>query len=279
MYYSSESSDSSDSLRDNKSLDLSYLMLDSESLANYLKNSAREQYCDEVHPKYGAAYTASKKISSLSSNRQNTLQEHILVTDIEQHLAIEHEKSKLEYKMETLSSEAVGSALGVSSSNSEAKASTDYYAAADHQLRTLRLPITRSRNGSESSDGEGFLTQDNITEKLYLNHNLIIHIPFELVLFHKLKFLDLSNNNLTQLNDFILQLPELQTLYVKNNQLDDDSLPKDLSSMTKIREINLSGNLLTIVPPQLYQITSLRYLYLGSNRITEISPDIRSLQR
>ena len=42
MYYSSESSDSDAGL-DKKALDLSYLMLDSTSLAVYLRNSAQEQ--------------------------------------------------------------------------------------------------------------------------------------------------------------------------------------------------------------------------------------------
>jgi len=119
---------------------------------------------------------------------------------------------------------------------------------------------------------------DEITEKLFLSHNMIVNIPFELVLFQKLRVLEIANNNLTQINDFILELPELVSLNVKNNELDDRSLPKDLSGLTKLKEINLSGNHLTRVPPQLYSLPSLKYLYLGDNRIRHVPPGIEALQ-
>ena len=136
------------------------------------------------------------------------------------------------------------------------------------------------RDGEEQ-DGEVLTDsiQDTVTQKLLLQHNMLLTLPFEITRFSSLTSLDLSNNNLTHVNDFLLQLPELQSLYLKNNNLADDGLPKDLSTLTKLREINLSGNKLTRVLPQLCEIVGLRYLYLGGNQITEILPEIKALQR
>lgn len=270
MYYSSESSDS-DNVQDKKSLDLSYLMLDSDTLASYLRNSVREQCSAWTDTTLGTLlinssatkYSATQKLKFSS------------VKDVA--LDDKSDEIRLEHKMETLSTEAVGKIFH-DKNGSEATALP--FDVKSEQLRTLKATITKSRNVSESDDcdSEAVFSKDDITEKLYLNHNLILNVPFEIVLFHKLKFLDISNNNLTHLNDYILHLPELQTLYLKNNQLDNNGLPKDLSELTKIREINLSGNQLTVVPPQLYEVASLRYLYLGNNSITEVRPEIKALQ-
>jgi len=143
----------------------------------------------------------------------------------------------------------------------------------DHLANSLKKSIRKLY--SKEYRKESF---DEITERLFLAHNMLVNIPFELVLFQKLRVLDIANNNLTQINDFILELPELVTLSVKNNELDDNSLPKDLSSLTKLKEVNLSGNHLSRVPSQLYGVTSLKYLYLGDNSITHIPPGIEALQ-
>lgn len=275
MYYSSESSDS-DNVRDKKSLDLSYLMLDSESLASYLKSSVREQNAPEA--KHSINQPTDESLTGLHAKDVSPFCQFNLHSEEDEDdaddLVLQLEKSKLAHKMESLSSEAAGFVFQDNTCLDGSALS------AAQQFHAIRIAVSQSRNVSESeNENEGTASQDDVTEQLYLNHNIIIHIPFELVLFHKLKFLDLSNNNLSQLNDFILQLPELHTLYVKNNQLDDNCFPKDLSLLTKIREINISGNLLTTVPQQLYEVISLRYLYLGNNNITEISPAVKALQK
>lgn len=271
MYYSSESSDS-DNVRDKKSLDLSYLMLDSDTLASYLRNSVREQCSARAETTLGTLLTnaTSTNTSATRKIRFASLKDIAFEDNLDE--------MKLEHKMETLSTEAIGKIFLTEKTSEAITPPSDVQC---EQLRTLKATINKSRNASESEDmdAEAVYSKDDITEKLYLNHNLIITVPFEIILFHKLKFLDISNNNLTHLNDYILHLPELQTLYLKNNQLDDNGLPKDFYELTKIREINLSGNQLTVVPPQLYEVASLRYLYLGNNSITDVRPEIKALQR
>lgn len=149
--------------------------------------------------------------------------------------------------------------------------------------RTSRRKGAGSEGGGdeEDPDGEGTMDSihDTVTKKLLLQHNMLLTLPFEITRFSSLVSLDLSNNNLTHVNDFLLQLPELQSLYLQNNNLADDGLPKELCTLTKLRELNLSGNKLTIVLPQLCEIVGLRFLYLGGNQITEILPEIKALQR
>ncbi|XP_045113613.1 leucine-rich repeat-containing protein 58-like [Portunus trituberculatus] len=206
MYYSSESSDS-ENTAESFSLDLSYLMLDTDSLVVHLRNSIREQHLQQ-------------KCESLRTSRR---------------------------KGGDRGGEGGGGRGG------------------------------RDEEGPESEDSTDSI-HDTVTKKLLLQHNMLLSLPFEITRFSSLVSLDLSNNNLTHVNDFLLQLPDLQALYLQNNNLADDGLPKELHTLTKLRELNLSGNKLTRVLPQLCEVVGLRYLYLGGNEITEILPEIKALQ-
>lgn len=225
MYYSSESSDSENAV-DNSSLDYSYLMLDSDSLAVHLRNSVREQ-----HIQRNKSSASEREKKGVSPDTQGGVEEE----------GEGRHQQDLCFNLEP-------NAGGVDS------------------------------NGDGDRDS-GSQSHDTITQRLLLQHNMLLTLPFEIVKFSHLKSLDLSNNNLTHVNDFLLHLPMLQSLYLQSNNLADDGLPKDLSVLTNLRELNLSGNKFSRVPPQLYEMVSLRYLYLGSNEITEVLPDIKALQR
>ncbi|KAF2356351.1 Leucine-rich repeat [Trinorchestia longiramus] len=255
LYYSSESSDS-DSGIDRKSLDLSYLMLDADSLASYLKNSVQEQHSAFKHRNPESASSKHKASDDVTSNE---------------------ELLKLQQQMASLSTEAMGQNFFKESNPGTSSQGSPSLTSRSASRPSALSSVLHSGNKDVELDSKP-LVKDGITEKLYLNHNILLTVPFEIVLFHKLKTLDLSNNNLSHINDFILHLPELQSLYLKNNSLDNNSIPKEMSVLSKLREINLSGNQLTMIPPQLYEVSSLRYLYLGSNCITEIRPEIKALQ-
>lgn len=223
MYYSSDSSDSDGQGGPVicRSLDLSYLLLDTHSVGEHLKNSVQEQQA------------ASKDKQEVENTKQQ-------------------------------SSPPICDTMDSSSENW------------NHDASVIRRPTHMIRQ--HSIEEEQRTVFDHITEKLFLQHNLMLTIPFEVISFANLKKLDLSNNNLTHINDFLLQLTNIESLYIRNNHLGNDAFPKDLQSLTKLRELNLSGNQFTIVPPQLYEMTSIRYLYLGSNEITEVLPDIKAMQ-
>ena len=62
---------------------------------------------------------------------------------------------------------------------------------------------------------------------------------------HKLKFLDLSRNELTEIPDDITHLPLLQDINLSRNQI--SKLPNDVKGMVSVRVIDLSNNSLKIV--------------------------------
>lgn len=85
--------------------------------------------------------------------------------------------------------------------------------------------------------------------------------------------MELSNNQLSQLPSEICRLKNLKNLLLKNNALDDLSLPKELEQLQQLEVINLGGNHLKQFPYQLFQILSLKEIYLGSNQIASL-PDL-----
>lgn len=118
-------------------------------------------------------------------------------------------------------------------------------------------------------------------EILLLNHNRLTRLPRTLRNFLSLRVLDLSSNCLRELPEIIGQLP-LITLVAKNNQLTNESLPKSFiikNQNSSLKELNLSGNMLTHFPEQVTELKNLRYLYVGGNQISSISKDIWRMQR
>lgn len=84
--------------------------------------------------------------------------------------------------------------------------------------------------------------------------------------FNQLRVLNISNNHITKLPEYLLELP-LTTIIARNNKLSNESLPKSLFSKTAVfRELNFGGNLFAHFPEQLLQLQQLKYLYLGEEQ-------------
>lgn len=119
-------------------------------------------------------------------------------------------------------------------------------------------------------------------ETVLLNNNFITTLSAHtLTRFNNLHVLDLSANGLSQLPTDLLQVCPLTKLILKNNLLTNQALPKCLKPNcgSTLKELNLSGNLLTHFPDAVLELTNLRYLYLGGNKIETIPKDIWRLQR
>ncbi|XP_023299961.2 leucine-rich repeat-containing protein 58 [Lucilia cuprina] len=130
------------------------------------------------------------------------------------------------------------------------------------------------------SESKQRLKSQKDIEILLLNHNRLKFLPTAIKNFTNLRILDLSSNQLTSLPEAIAQLP-LVTLVAKNNQLTNQSLPKTFTmknQQSSLKELNLSGNLLTHFPEQVIELRNLKYLYVGGNQITAISKDIWKMQ-
>ena len=114
---------------------------------------------------------------------------------------------------------------------------------------------------------------------LQLDHNEITILPRAVGLFTNLICLDISNNNMTYMSPEIVHLQKLKTLTARNNRFDCDSFPKEVSALTSLQVINLSGNNFTEFPEQLISLVSLRCLYFGGNRIASLPREIVKLKR
>jgi Leucine-rich repeat (LRR) protein len=94
--------------------------------------------------------------------------------------------------------------------------------------------------------------------------------PIDINRFQSLITIELSNNRLVQIPCEIGLLKYLKNLYLKNNLLDDLSLPKGVEHLKQLEVINLGGNRFKQFPWQLFQMLNLREIYLGSNQIVSL---------
>lgn len=115
-------------------------------------------------------------------------------------------------------------------------------------------------------------------EVVIFNNNRLNKLSENVLKFNNLKTLDLSSNGLSLLPDVFKYCP-ITTLIAKNNNLTNNSLPKTFTPSSKLREMNLSGNQLTMFPEQLLDFPNMKYLYLGSNQISMISRNIGKLKK
>lgn len=144
------------------------------------------------------------------------------------------------------------------------------YQGLDADLLEVNLSVVTS---SREEAGEAHV------ERILLYNNRLVSLSPTLLLFRNLSELDLSNNAICTLPDTLGSMVNLTRLFLRNNLIGDHGFPKSLAGLTKLRDLNLSGNRLTLLPHQLYDIPSLRNLFLGGNRITEIAGDIKRLRR
>lgn len=115
-------------------------------------------------------------------------------------------------------------------------------------------------------------------DTMLLNHNAMLALPPAIDRFQHLRVLDISNNRLTHVPDFVARLP-LTTLVAKNNLIDDEGFPKEFGYAAHLKVLNVSGNRLSHFPQQLLSVTALEYLYMGSNNLIEIPKDVNRLIR
>ena len=68
--------------------------------------------------------------------------------------------------------------------------------------------------------------------------------------FNRLEWLDLSNNNISELPDSIDNLKVLKFLYLYNNKFNE--IPEFVTHLPNLRELNLSENYITKIPDWIY---------------------------
>ena len=95
-----------------------------------------------------------------------------------------------------------------------------------------------------------------------------------------LTYLDLSNNMIRSLPTQFTFLTSLTHLYLRNNLIGDNDLPKDMGALKlTLRDLNVSGNRFTTIPSTILSLRGLRNLFMGGNRMTSIPTAIKDLRR
>ncbi|XP_064463717.1 leucine-rich repeat-containing protein 58-like [Ornithodoros turicata] len=117
------------------------------------------------------------------------------------------------------------------------------------------------------------------TRAVELHHNRLSSFPRSLGTFFNLHTLDLSNNSLRSLSDDILRISGLKVLLMRGNLLTGDSLPKDMSALSSLEVLNISGNQFVTLPSQVLDLLSLRGLYVGGNLLEDVPKDIGRLAK
>jgi len=141
-----------------------------------------------------------------------------------------------------------------------------------------------SYTGMESPDfAEALANQPSkvfsSVETILATNNSLLQLPDSLSRYVNLRTMDLSYNQLTSIPDCITHCINLASIVAKHNLLDEDSFPKNFSQLTKLKELNISGNLLTRVPYEILELNSLAALHLGANRINFVPKEICWLKK
>ncbi|XP_045483315.1 protein artichoke [Harmonia axyridis] len=141
------------------------------------------------------------------------------------------------------------------------------------QLEKLDL----SRNLIANLNSNAFLGLENTLYHLDLSRNRISAFSGSPLSLTKLKTLDLSENNLSQLTKSTFNLlTSLSSLNLSNNQL--KMIPADLlQKATSLETIDLSSTSLKVLPPQLFsKLNFLKEVFLSYNLITEVATGVFS---
>ncbi|MCX6745621.1 MAG: leucine-rich repeat domain-containing protein [Candidatus Parcubacteria bacterium] len=89
--------------------------------------------------------------------------------------------------------------------------------------------------------------------------------------------LDLSNQNLTKVPDYVFNLTNLQELNLSNNKL-TGAIQSQIGQLKKLKVLNASNNLMTGIPAEVGQLTNLQILDLSNNQLTGLPNELGNLK-
>lgn len=105
-------------------------------------------------------------------------------------------------------------------------------------------------------------------EYLDLSNNQLSELPHDIASFQNLKILDLSNNQFSELPAEIVNLPNLEYLYLNDNNLLE--VPAIFNKLEKIQILELRNNKISELSlPLVKQLQNIHELYVNHNPLTE----------
>lgn len=151
------------------------------------------------------------------------------------------------------------------------------FIAADNELSQVPdavFPDINLEDLDPDSDERG--PQFGGIETLDLHGNVLHSLPTGLKRLQNLRFLNLSNNDLTMSQIAIItEIPSLVNLKLANNKL-EGSLSSAVSSLKGLESLDLRGNALTDLPTELGELKNLKTLDVGENQLSSLPFEVLS---
>ncbi len=89
--------------------------------------------------------------------------------------------------------------------------------------------------------------------------------------------LDLSNQQLKKVPDYVFNQTNLEELNLSNNQL-TGAIQAEIRHLQKLKVLNASNNLMTGVPAEVGQLQNLQILDLSNNQLTGLPNELGNLK-
>jgi Leucine-rich repeat (LRR) protein len=93
-----------------------------------------------------------------------------------------------------------------------------------------------------------------------------------------LEYLDASDNEIEELPAAICKLIHLRKLYINDNKLTFNGMPKSLGKLERLTVMSAANNLLENIPESLCRCGQLKRLYLTNNRLVTLPDTIHYLK-
>lgn len=121
-----------------------------------------------------------------------------------------------------------------------------------------------------------FYKQTSMTSNTAPNSGVARQQPDDSV--NKSNSLNLSNQGLTKLPDYVLKMSSLEELNISNNRI-SGALPAEIHNLKNLQILNVSNNQLTGVPAEVGQLQYLEVLDLSNNKLTGLPHELGNLKK
>lgn len=113
--------------------------------------------------------------------------------------------------------------------------------------------------------------------EVFMNHKHLSAVPFELYYDSTITKISLFGNQITDIDSEIVNLPNLEVLYLGRNRM--KTFPKAICSLKNLKVLSLAYNDIDSIPDCICRLQNLERLFLSNNKLVFISDSLGSLKK
>jgi serine/threonine protein kinase len=121
----------------------------------------------------------------------------------------------------------------------------------------------------------GFLSQDGYIKELGLFNQNLKEIPSFLQNLPEIEVLILRKNNISSLDPLLSGFSKLEMLNIVQNEI--NTLPNNIDQLDQLETLAADKNRITSLPSTLTNLKNLKNLYLSHNQITSLPPNLEDI--